>query len=390
MRINISGLNDIRPHLNNAKESIKSASQSAVAISVPSDFDEAESVRKILSTINGLLSEVEGITSSVVDMIKLINNAESASNAVAQSILEIMPGYKADSKDVLGHIKNKAFDMHDSLHEFMFGFGNHSTTKEAKEKIKDTSETFKKLGTYGMDQGYFYYPMDVSDDIFVKFIKEQTKYADILYNKFGIYGSGDNFFLLDNLDSFGACAYAANANLIFDTYKNNPAKFKKDFGYPLYVDSYKGGKIFNPTLTLDMYIFYNTNTSSINVYGKDALILEGKDGKLRINKKHMDEESYGWKRDEKHDAGKYQLIAGRIYDMKTTDINRLNEFLGSKNIDYKYNQVDAYHFEHYKDGSAQFKSDKFSKYNTNMPAGAIKNNVQDHITKNEKVLLTVR
>ena len=57
--------------------------------------------------------------------------------------------------------------------------------------------------------------------------------------------------------SRGICNYAAFANLIFEKYIGNEAKFLQDFGYPMYIET-KAGRVLNDSqLLTDMYATIN-------------------------------------------------------------------------------------------------------------------------------------
>ncbi len=60
------------------------------------------------------------------------------------------------------------------------------------------------------------------------------------------------------IDNTGACSYAAFANVIANSYKNNPAGFKADFGFDLYIDVNGKQQINSQQLMLDMYVFMNS------------------------------------------------------------------------------------------------------------------------------------
>ena len=72
--------------------------------------------------------------------------------------------------------------------------------------------------------------------------------------------------IFDSIDATGACSYATFANLIVDSYKDNPDGFKKDFGFDLY-EEVDGKKQFNSKeLITDMFIFMNSIENGGNLF----------------------------------------------------------------------------------------------------------------------------
>ena len=64
--------------------------------------------------------------------------------------------------------------------------------------------------------------------------------------------------ILQNIDDFGACTYAAKSNSIFFKFSNNPQLFEEKFGFPMYVVNDYGQTVLNSNeLLLDMYVFAN-------------------------------------------------------------------------------------------------------------------------------------
>ena len=84
------------------------------------------------------------------------------------------------------------------------------------------------------------------------------------------------------IDSTGCCSYAAIANTILLSYKNNPQAFEKDFGYPMYVNI-NGQQEFNSSeLILDMYMYLNSNKYTDRRY-KGNMFFYNDDGTVKLN-----------------------------------------------------------------------------------------------------------
>jgi len=77
--------------------------------------------------------------------------------------------------------------------------------------------------------------------------------------------------IIKGLDSKGACSYAAIANGIFATYRNNPSAFEKTFGYSMYTTNSKGKTILNTgELLLDMYTYMNNEAHGGSMFRNNS------------------------------------------------------------------------------------------------------------------------
>lgn len=77
------------------------------------------------------------------------------------------------------------------------------------------------------------------------------------------------------LNSLGVCTYSSSTNVIVELYKDDPAQFKKDFGYPLYKVSREGNVVANGEVIMaEMFAYYNLDENGGNY------LTRGKDGKI--------------------------------------------------------------------------------------------------------------
>ena len=76
----------------------------------------------------------------------------------------------------------------------------------------------------------------------------------------------DAIFIIENLDSVGACTYAATANAIITQLMNNPEQFQKIFGFPMYDPD---GTFNGEELILDLYLFANSEENGGNLFIQD-------------------------------------------------------------------------------------------------------------------------
>ncbi len=126
------------------------------------------------------------------------------------------------------------------------------------------------------------------------------------------------------IDSTGCCSYAAIANTILLSYKNNPQAFEKDFGYPMYVNI-NGQQEFNSSeLILDMYMYLNSNKYTDRRY-KGNMFFYNDDGTVKLNNLTTNNQVYlsghTWQNGDaiksflksKNSKLNFKMVAGKIY-----------------------------------------------------------------------------
>ena len=109
----------------------------------------------------------------------------------------------------------------------------------------------------------------------LEFFPCADRYLDMLSNKYNV-DKSDLLKIMRHMDSKdgGICSYANIANIIFESYKDYPEKFKQDFGYDMYVD----GKLNQITLLTDLYIFAN-----MEEHGGDFFFFTGNDCRFNFS-----------------------------------------------------------------------------------------------------------
>lgn len=125
--------------------------------------------------------------------------------------------------------------------------------------------------------------------------------------------------IMKNLDNTGACSYASICNTIFAFYRDNPVKFKNDFGFDMFVynNDYNYYSLNTSELLVDLYLYAN-NKSLIS----DAKLFEGTN-KIKIIEKT-------WLGDLKT---KQQMYLSHSYGV---NVNLINNYLKSKNSNLSF------------------------------------------------------
>lgn len=87
-------------------------------------------------------------------------------------------------------------------------------------------------------------------------MNENSKFTNLV-NKLKDKGFSekDAVFIIENLNSIGACSYASTSNAIFSLFMNNPEQFQMVFGFPMYDQD---GTFNGEELILDLYLFANS------------------------------------------------------------------------------------------------------------------------------------
>jgi len=135
------------------------------------------------------------------------------------------------------------------------------------------------------------------------------------------FSSNDAAVILECIDDAGACSYADVCNQIFYQYRNNPEKFEKEFGYPMYKEINGEMSLNSTDLLLDMYLYVNS------VENGGSFILDG-------NKINPDAIS-----DRIDASGRNLLKTEEQVDLANTQSNNtavINSFLQSKNETLRY------------------------------------------------------
>lgn len=99
------------------------------------------------------------------------------------------------------------------------------------------------------------------------YISENDKFNTI-FNKLKEMGFSeeDSLFIIENLDSIGACSYASTANAIFSRFKDNQTQFEMIFGFPMYDED---GTFNAEELLLDLYLFANSEENGGKLFAVD-------------------------------------------------------------------------------------------------------------------------
>lgn len=149
------------------------------------------------------------------------------------------------------------FNMEMSDEDFFKALGSGGITREEFNKALD--KRFKK------DNSILSRILNTNPDINIAYkqIKENIKLVQ--KNIEGLTESQAFAFLhymeSYSMDNDGICTYADIVNTILSNYIGKESKFKKDFGYPMYIKNEKGNKVLNSEmLLLDLYSIINRET----------------------------------------------------------------------------------------------------------------------------------
>ncbi len=113
-----------------------------------------------------------------------------------------------------------------------------------------------------------------------KRFKSAKKY---IMSKYG-FSAKDTEKIFTIVDSIGACSYADVANIIFESYFDNPEKFLEDFGFPMFQKVSEGiYTLSDAELLADIYIQANM------VENGGDLVYTDKDGKNKLNENVLKE-----------------------------------------------------------------------------------------------------
>ena len=132
-------------------------------------------------------------------------------------------------------------------------------------------------GNYGVDQG-------ITNKVYneYKYINEAPRILDKLQKKYN-FNYMDSHQIMTNMDSAGACTYAAFANEIFTHFANNEESFKNKFGFDMYIKLNDGTKILNSSeLLIDLFISCNIGTL-FQVSENNNLYISSKDSNNTID-----------------------------------------------------------------------------------------------------------
>ena len=160
------------------------------------------------------------------------------------------------------------------------------------------------------------------------------------------------------VDSTGVCSYAAVANVIFTSYKNNPGAFARDFGFPMYVTVNGNKELNSAELILDMYTYANSNKYNPN--NEKNMFYYDNYGKLHVNNLATNNQVY-------------------LSHFSKLNYSAVNSYLQSKKSSLKYSEVYS-DFCYQNNKSTKEKVKEFREIFTNY----LNNN------ENNSVLLTVK
>lgn len=191
-----------------------------------------------LDTINGLVDiPVRSSIQSLYNDQGIIENIEQ--NGGIEAI--IGNGLLAGSFSAIGEVVNV----------------KNSKISSNSINYKNATEFFENVkgynGKYGVDQGVLA-NLNITDSTY-KEIKEYLK-------KLG-FNNKDSHWIIQNLDSTGACSYAEFANEIFNSFKNKPQEFERIFGYSMYNQN---GSLNDSLLLIDLYTFINNKVNGGNLF----------------------------------------------------------------------------------------------------------------------------
>ena len=128
-----------------------------------------------------------------------------------------------------------------------------------------------------------YNPMEAAKILRDNFIRREDHVYKGIVNKLVKMGTDRDVatMILDSIDTTGVCSYASVANMLFNTYMNNPKQFQKEFGFKLY--SIVNGKqeINSLELLADMYIYINSDLCGGSLF-------KITDGKITLTSEKID------------------------------------------------------------------------------------------------------
>ena len=143
----------------------------------------------------------------------------------------------------------------------------NSLSNVALQKLNNLENWFEqnniKNGYFGIDQGI------ANKNIFwTGTVKHASQlYMNIKNKIMQQYNmsANDASRIITYFDSTGACSYAAIANEIFATYKNNSQLFERDFGYSMYTNVDGKTTLNGFELMVDLYMFTNHTNNGGNL-----------------------------------------------------------------------------------------------------------------------------
>lgn len=188
----------------------------------------------------------------------------------------------------------KAFEEELKAFEFVIG-PDYMGILDDKDRLKSLSNLAKYMlivGDCGSNQGAAMYlfqfiPAVVGDD-FYDIIDENgllpdeygiigKKYNDMVrvYNSYGITDVEEMIRLSTDLANVG-CGYAASANILFDTYKDQPILFESSFGFPMYYTDEDNNVIYNyeAMLVKEFMTMYETHNGGRDLVDTSEMSLD--------------------------------------------------------------------------------------------------------------------
>ncbi len=315
----------------------------------------AISINEAINSIDQSIAKFNQENNAAINQSLSMNTGTSIGALTGISSSPIVSNNNSETKKASSNVKNM-----DNVKNVQNITSDGKMTDEIDKEFNNIkfgdssqSEEFFKNNKFNISDKFGVNPSEIAN---MDINSEEYKILiDNLKEKYGFDEEAAKAFIA-NYDKSNITAYSSLSDQIFDSYKNNPEQFEKDFGFSMYN---KSGALNSAALMTNMFITNN-----------DKLFVKDKDGKVTIDPESV-------KKGNNVFENQKTLIKDEKFDDET-----INKYLKEKNEDSNYSSKTLLG----KENSKEFYKDGTNEYDTNK----IKQAVTDELENNNKVTLSIR